>query len=85
MSRQTTTTASRRLRSARELVAEMRREVEAAEEGERWLRRGNWSEKLQRRECASQCAGVVGGFEEACGRLRGRLIEMAGEVGEVGA
>ena len=35
MSRQTTTTAARRLRTAREMVAEMRREEELREEGER--------------------------------------------------
>lgn len=36
-SRQLTSTASRRLRSARELVADLRREEESREEGSRWI------------------------------------------------
>jgi hypothetical protein len=74
MSRQTTNTATRRLRSARELVAEMRREEELKEEGQRWLARGNWSERLRRRECANVCGEVVGGFEEVCNGWRARLL-----------
>ena len=77
MSRQTTTTATRRLKSARELVAEMKREEELREEGERWLTRGNWSERLKKRECASVCGEVVGGFEEVCNGWRARLLAQA--------
>lgn len=75
MSRQTTGVAQRRLRAARELVEELRREEEAREEGERWLRRGNWGERLGRRECARVCGDVVGGFEEVCEGWRRRLGE----------
>jgi hypothetical protein len=77
MSRQTTTTATRRLKSARELVAEMRREDEVREEGERWLKRGNWGERLGARECAGVCGEVVGGFEEVCNSWRARLVAQA--------
>ncbi|EOO02956.1 hypothetical protein UCRPA7_1495 [Phaeoacremonium minimum UCRPA7] len=77
MSRQTTTTATRRLKSAKELVAEIRRDEELAEEGERWLTRGNWSERLRKRECASVCGEVVGGFEEVCNSWRARLLAQA--------
>lgn len=80
MSRQTTTTATRRLKSARELVMEMRKEEEAREEGERWLTRGNWSERLSRRECAGVCKDVVGGFEEVCNGWRARLVAQAEAV-----
>ena len=80
MSRQTTTTASRRLKSARELVAEMRKEEDAREEGERWLTRGNWSERLENRECANVCGDVVGGFEEVCNGWRARLVAQAESV-----
>lgn len=80
MSRQTITTATRRLKSSRELVAEMKREEELREEGERWLSRGNWSEKLQKRECADVCGEVVGGFEEVCNTWRARLLASAGEA-----
>jgi hypothetical protein len=79
MSRQTTTAAARRLKSALELVAEMRREEELREEGERWLRRGNWGERLGKRECARVCGEVVEGFESVCEGWRRRLLE-GGEV-----
>ncbi len=74
MSRQTTITATRRLRSARELVAEMRRDDELRDEAERWLTRGNWGERLRKRECAAVCGEVVGGFEEVCNGWRARLL-----------
>jgi hypothetical protein len=77
MSRQTTTTATRRLKSARDLVAEMRHDEELREQGERWLTRGNWGERLQRRECAMVCGDVVGGFEEVCNSWRKRLVALA--------
>ncbi|KAK6071826.1 hypothetical protein SCUP234_09541 [Seiridium cupressi] len=77
MSRQTTTTATRRLKSAKEMVAEMKREEELKEEGERWLTRGNWGERLEKRECASVCRDVVGGFEEVCNDWRARLLAQA--------
>ncbi|KAI1172306.1 hypothetical protein F4777DRAFT_582076 [Nemania sp. FL0916] len=77
MSRQTTTTATRRLRTAKEMVSEMRREQELKEEGERWLVRGNWGERLQNRECAGVCRDVVGGFEEVCDSWRARLLAQA--------
>jgi hypothetical protein len=81
MSRQTTMTATRRLKSAREVVAEMKKEEDEREEGERWLRRGNWSERLGKRECASVCGDVVGGFEEVCNGWRARLVAQAEAVG----
>jgi hypothetical protein len=77
MSRQTTTTATRRLKSARDLVAELRRDEELREEGERWLARGNWGERLKRRECAHVCGEVVGGFEKVCEGWRERLVQLA--------
>ncbi|KAI1811353.1 hypothetical protein GGS20DRAFT_113781 [Poronia punctata] len=80
MSRQTTTTATRRLRTAKEMVSEMRREEELKEEGERWLTRGNWGERLQNRECAGVCRDVVGGFEEVCNGWRARLLAQAESV-----
>lgn len=78
MSRQTTATASRRLKSARELMLEMRREETLREEGERWLTRGNWGERLQKRECAGVCGDVIGGFEDVCNGWRQRLLARAG-------
>lgn len=77
MSRQTTATATRRLKSARELVSEIRRDEELREEGERWLNRGNWSQRLARRECASVCGEVIDGFEDVCNGWRQRLLAQA--------
>jgi hypothetical protein len=77
MSRQTTATATRRLKSAKELVAEMKREDELREEGELWLSRGNWGERLEKRECAGVCGDVIGGFEEVCNGWRERLLAQA--------
>ncbi|AEO56167.1 hypothetical protein MYCTH_2300760 [Thermothelomyces thermophilus ATCC 42464] len=76
MSRQTTTAAARRLRAAREVVAELRRDEELREEGERWLARGGWGERLARRECALVCGDVVGGFEKVCESWRERLMKL---------
>ncbi|RKF59578.1 hypothetical protein GcM3_173015 [Golovinomyces cichoracearum] len=81
MSRQTTTTASRRLRSARELVAEMRKEEEARIEGESWLKLHNWPDRLHNRECARVCGDVLDGFDEVCNGWRARLIAQAEIVG----
>lgn len=80
MSRQTTTTATRRLRSVTELVKEMRKEEDEREEGERWLKRHNWGERLGKRECAGVCGDVVGGFEEVCNGWRARLVAQAEAV-----
>lgn len=78
MTRQTTSLASRRLRATRELVGEMRKEADLREEGERWVERGEWEERLKGRECARICGDVVGGFEEVCQGWRKRLVGGGG-------
>ncbi|KAJ9142665.1 WD domain-containing protein [Pleurostoma richardsiae] len=83
MSRQTTNTAARRLKSAKELVAEMRHDEELRDEGERWLARGNWGERLKKRECAAVCGDVVSGFEDVCNSWRARLLATAEAAGHV--
>ncbi|KAL4792980.1 hypothetical protein BDV19DRAFT_367425 [Aspergillus venezuelensis] len=77
-SRQLTSTASRRLRSARELVADLRREEEGREEGTRWIERGDWDRKLKEREAGRECTDVVSGFEAFCGEWREKLFGAAG-------
>ncbi|KAB8074658.1 hypothetical protein BDV29DRAFT_118943 [Aspergillus leporis] len=77
-SRQLTATASRRLRSARELVAELRREEEGREEGTRWIEKGDWDRRLRDREAGRECGDVVSGFEAVCGEWRERLFGAAG-------
>ncbi|KAL4925177.1 uncharacterized protein BDV17DRAFT_272749 [Aspergillus undulatus] len=77
-SRQLTSTASRRLRSARELVADLRREEEGREEGTRWIERGDWDRRLKDREAGRECTDVVSGFEAFCGEWREKLFGAAG-------
>ncbi|KAL2834070.1 hypothetical protein BJY01DRAFT_253219 [Aspergillus pseudoustus] len=77
-SRQLTSTASRRLRSARELVAELRREEESREEGHRWIEKGDWDRRLRDREAGRECRDVVDGFEAFCGEWREKLFGAAG-------
>ncbi|KAJ5245912.1 hypothetical protein N7468_000895, partial [Penicillium chermesinum] len=79
-SRQLTSTASRRLRSARELVAELRREEESLEEGSRWIERGEWDRRLRDREAGKECSDVVSGFEAVCGEWREKLFGAQAEV-----
>ncbi|KAL6715730.1 hypothetical protein ACLMJK_006691 [Lecanora helva] len=74
MTRQTTSLASRRLRSATEMVVEMRREAEAREETAKWLQQREWERRLAERECAKVCGDVIGGFEETCNWWRERLL-----------
>ncbi|KAJ5157022.1 uncharacterized protein N7482_008122 [Penicillium canariense] len=79
-SRQLTSTASRRLRSARELVADLRREEESREEGSRWIERGDWDRRLKDREAGQECRDVVSGFEAVCGEWREKLFGAGAEV-----
>lgn len=79
-SRQLTSTASRRLRSARELVTDMRREEESREEGSRWIERGEWDRRLKDREAGKVCGDVVSGFEAVCGEWREKLFGANAEV-----
>lgn len=81
MIRQTSTQASRRLKTTCDLVGEMRREAEAMEEGVRWIERGGWDARLKDRECARVCGEVVGGFEEVCNGWRERIAGGEFEVG----
>ncbi|PLB36200.1 uncharacterized protein BDW47DRAFT_108943 [Aspergillus candidus] len=84
-SRQLTATASRRLRSARELVADLRREDEAREEGTRWIEKGDWDTRIRERTAGRECGDVVSGFEAVCGEWRERLFGAAAAGGEVAA
>ncbi|KAJ5086066.1 hypothetical protein N7532_010837 [Penicillium argentinense] len=82
-SRQLTSTASRRLRSARELVSDLRREEESREEGSRWIEVGEWDRRLKDREAGKECGDVVSGFEKVCGEWREKLFGAGAEVAAV--
>lgn len=79
MSRQLEATAARRLKSARECAAELRREFEQAEEGVRWIEGHGWGDRIAQREAGRVCREVTGGFEEVCEGWRRRLV--GGKVG----
>jgi len=75
----------RRLRAVKDVVESIRRDVEEAEEGVRWIETGDWDERLKDREAARVCGEVVGGFEEVCAGWRERLTRQNGGGVEVGA
>ena len=70
---------------ARETVVTMKRGLEEAEEGVRWLEMGDWDRKLRERDAAKVCGEVVGGFEEVCKGWRARLLGQNGGEVETGA
>lgn len=83
MTRQTTSLAARRLRTARDIVADLRREAAAREECISWVENGRWDDRLAERDCARVCGEVVGGFEDVCNGWRDRLLAEAGIGGRV--
>lgn len=78
MSRQAHNDASRRLRVAKEQVADWKRDSEMREQGVRFLEKGDWDRRLREREARGECGEVVDGFEEVCGLWRKRLCEGLG-------
>ncbi|KAL8842413.1 MAG: hypothetical protein Q9170_000541 [Blastenia crenularia] len=66
MLRQTTSLASRKLKAAKDVVDELRREARLTDEGIRWIEKGNWDTRLSNRECGAICGDVVDGFRNVC-------------------
>jgi len=77
MIRQTSLTATRRLRAVRDTLREWSIENLDREEGISYIEQGGWDRRLRDRECASVCRDVLGGFEETCGKWRERLLASA--------
>ncbi|KAL8722902.1 MAG: hypothetical protein Q9225_000672 [Loekoesia sp. 1 TL-2023] len=75
MLRQTTSLASRKLKAAKDIVDELRREAELREEGTRWVEKGNWDTRLSNRECGAICGDVVDGFRNVCERWEESIRE----------
>ncbi|TGZ81601.1 hypothetical protein EX30DRAFT_340481 [Ascodesmis nigricans] len=73
MARQSSITASRRLRLAKEAAAEWRGEVEMVEKARNWIEEGGWEGRLQKREAAGVCSEVLKGFGETCGKMEEKL------------
>jgi hypothetical protein len=78
MMRQTSLTATRRLRAAKDALREWRSESLDCDEGMRYIEHGCWDQRLRNRECASVCRDVLGGFEQTCDMWRARLVAGAG-------
>ena len=75
MTRQTITSATRRLRMATDIVVDIRRESQAQDEAVEWIEKGAWDSRLNARECRKVCGDVIGGFEEVCQSWRARLMD----------
>lgn len=78
MSRQAQNDASRRLKVAKDQLADWKRETELREAGDRFIEKGDWDRRLREREAKRACGAVVDGFEEVCGMWRKRLCEGLG-------
>ena len=78
MSRQAQNDASRRLRVAKDQLADWKKESELREEGIRFVDKGDWDRRLREREAKRACSNVVDGFEEMCGMWRKRLCKGLG-------
>ena len=81
MARQTTTIASRRLKTARDITAEMIRDDLVVEKAKRWIEEGRWEERLAARQCGQTCRDVVRGFEEVCTGWRERIVGWSTAAG----
>jgi hypothetical protein len=77
MMRQTSLTATRRLRAVKDTLREWRSEWLDRDDGVRYIEQGCWDQRLRNRECASVCRDVLGGFEQTCDMWRARLIANA--------
>jgi hypothetical protein len=75
MGRQTTASAARHLRNTQQMVSEMRRESDLADQAQWIIEKEDWDRRLAERCCASECRDVVGGFEQVFEGLRRGLEE----------
>jgi hypothetical protein len=81
MSRQAHNDAARRLRVAKEQLADWKRESSQREEGIDFISKGDWDRRLSEREAKRACSSVIDGFEEVCGIWRKRLCDGLGVAG----
>ncbi|ORY79396.1 hypothetical protein BCR37DRAFT_381533 [Protomyces lactucae-debilis] len=73
MLRQTSLSASRKLRTVRDQIEVMQQEQRMAEQSRLLLERDGWHAGAAQRIVARQCREICGGFEGTWQRLRGRL------------
>lgn len=84
MSRQTTSLASRTLKAAHAMVAEITREQAMVEQSIDRIEKGQWQARLERRECQEICAEVLRGFEEGCRKVEEWWQEQFGTASSLG-
>lgn len=77
MLRQTTSLASRKLKAAKDVLDELKKESDIREEGVSWVEKGNWDARLSNRECATICGDVVSGFRDVCEKWETTIQESA--------
>ncbi|KAK4994494.1 hypothetical protein LTR66_005488 [Elasticomyces elasticus] len=77
ISKQSSTIASRHLRTTLSIVVELRREREKSDQAECSLEKDGWGRRLEERWCAKECMDVVEGFENVCEGMRMRLVQAA--------
>lgn len=69
--------ASRKLKAAKDLVDELRKEAVLRHEGIKWVETGNWDVRLSNRECKRICGDVVDGFRVVCEKWERTIQENA--------
>ena len=85
MSRQTTSLASRTLKAAQTMVAEITREQAMVEQSIDRIEKGQWQARLERRECQEICADVLRGFEDGCRKVEEWWQEQFGAASSLEA
>ncbi|KAF2021839.1 hypothetical protein BU24DRAFT_30557 [Aaosphaeria arxii CBS 175.79] len=75
MSRQGQTNAARRLKTAKDQLADWKKETDLRDQGIHYIESGDWDRKLKERDAKRDCGSVLEGFEETCGMWRKRLCE----------
>lgn len=80
MSRQAQTNAARRLKTAKDQLADWKKESDLRDQGIQFIESGDWDRRLKEREAKAACGNVIQGFEEAFGLYRQRLCEGLGVV-----
>ena len=74
MTRQTMAAASRKLKAAKDMVEDLKKDANARDEAIKWIENGQWQDRLARKECANVCRDILEGFEEVCKGYRERLV-----------
>ena len=79
-SKQISSSASRRLKTVKDLVTEIRRDEEDRDIGVRWIENGKWDRRLREKEARRICGEVVDGFESTCDMWKSRIMNSVAEV-----